>query len=123
MGNTDSPWWGAKVIFSHKGLSERFGENVYEERIILVRAKTANEAIRHAERDARQYVNDLPGCKYEGYVSVFHTWEEKMDSGSEVYSLMRTSKLNPARYLDHFYDTGTERQTGHKRKSRRPRKK
>ncbi|MCU1601431.1 MAG: hypothetical protein JWO22_2140, partial [Frankiales bacterium] len=30
--------------------------------------------------------------------------------GAEVFSLMRTSRLEPDAYLDTFFDTGTERQ-------------
>ena len=35
---------------------------------------------------------------------------EPLGDGAEVFSLMRDSDLTPHEYLDHFFDTGDERQ-------------
>ena len=112
---TESPWWGAKVLFQHTDLAERRGETVFEERVVLIRARTAEQAIERAEKVARAYVKDLDGgCKYLGFLDVFHPWQTRIGSGSEIYSLMRTSRLSPKKYLDRFYDTGKERTTTHR---------
>ncbi len=51
---------------------------MYEERIILLRARSFDEAIGRAEKEAEEYCHDLDGCKYVGYVDVFHLSDEKI---------------------------------------------
>jgi hypothetical protein len=38
-------------------------------------------------------------------------FSELEGNGIELFSLLRESDLEPSAYLDHFHDTGTERQT------------
>jgi hypothetical protein len=76
---------------------------LYEERIILLRAESAEAAIEKAEEEARQYCSDLNGCEYSGLTDVYNLYDEEIQNGTEVYSSMRTSDLGPGRYLDHFY--------------------
>jgi hypothetical protein len=107
--NSDSePWFGAKCIFLHTR-TQRAAEQFYEERVILVRANSFDEAIQKAEEEAKNYCQDLEGCSYTGYVNVFHIYDEQMGDGSEIYSLMRSSDLGIEEYLDHFFATGAER--------------
>ena len=110
MGNlmNDEPWYGAKCIFLHTGI-ESSPAQVYEERVILVRAESLDDAITRAEVMAEEYAHDLDGCSYTGFVDVFHIYDENVGEGTEVYSLMRTSDLGKDEYLNRFYDTGTER--------------
>lgn len=102
------PWYGAKCIFLHKDLGQG-RSRVYEERVVLIKAKNIDRAIERAEKEARKYANDMDGCSYVGFVDVFHLFDSKLKSGTEVYSLMRDSKLGKNKYLDRFYDTGKER--------------
>ena len=104
----DEPWYGAKCVFLHTEIESCPGQ-VYEERVILVRAESFDEAISRAEIMAEEYANDVDGCSYTGFVNVFHIYEENVGDGTEVYSLMRKSDLDKDEYLNTFYDTGTER--------------
>jgi hypothetical protein len=56
-------------------------------------------------KEAKEYAQDLAGCSYLGYVSVFHVYDASIGDGTEVYSLMRTSKLDKKKY-HRFFDTG-----------------
>lgn len=104
----DEPWYGAKCIFRHNDRTE--GDRyMYEERVILLKAENMDEAIIRAENEAKQYAADLPGCEYTEFVNVFHLFDETIEDGTEVYSLMRQNKLDKDEYLDTFYDTGLER--------------
>jgi hypothetical protein len=105
---SDEPWYGAKCIFLHTRIDSCPGQ-VYEERLILVRAESPDDAISRAEVLAKEYANDLEGCSYTGFIDVFHIYDENMGDGTEVYSIMRTSDLGKDEYLNRFYDTGTER--------------
>ena len=104
----DEPWYGAKCIFLHTKIDSCPGQ-VYEERIILVKAENLDDAISRAESMAEEYANDLEGCSYTGFIDVFHIYDENIGDGVEVYSLMRTSNLSKDEYLNSFYDTGMER--------------
>lgn len=82
---------------------------MYEERVVLVKAESDNEAIEQAEKEAKEYAQGLEGCSYLGFVNVFHIYDESIGEGTEVYSLMRHSKLSKKKYLNRFFDTGKER--------------
>jgi hypothetical protein len=104
----DEPWYSAKCIFLHADVQSENGR-VYEERVVLLKAENLDEAIEFAEKEATEYAQNLEGCSYLGFVSVFHIYDETIESGTEIYSLMRDSKLDKNKYLNRFYDTGKER--------------
>ena len=104
----DEPWYGAKCIFLHTQIDRCPGQ-VYEERVVLIKATSIDEAIERAESIAAGYARECEGCSYTGFVDVFHIYDENIGDGSEVYSLMRTSDMGEDEYLNHFYDTDTER--------------
>ena len=84
---------------------------MYEERVTLWRAPSAEDAIESAEEEARAYCEDLEQAEYLGLAQSYEL-PDPPEHGREVFSLMRESALNDTRYLDAFFDTGTERQ-GH----------
>src|SRR4029077_13341833 len=100
------PWYAAKCIFRHSGLQPARKGFLYEERILLVRASDFREAQAKAEAEARRYAAN--GIEYLGFIDVYHLPAQAVGDGVEVYSLMRTSKLEPTKYLNHFHDTGAE---------------
>lgn len=79
---------------------------MYEERVVLVRAATAKEAIAKAEEEAQRYSTE--GTRYLGYAVSFEMFEEPGE-GVEVFSLLRNNRREPGPYLDSFLDTGRER--------------
>jgi hypothetical protein len=84
---------------------------VYEERITLWLAASAEEAIERAEAEAREYARTIEESpdSYLGIAQSYRLVDTPAD-GAEVFSLMRSSTLEPDEYLDTFFDTGTERQ-------------
>lgn len=83
--------------------------HVYEERITIWNAQTAEEALEYAEVDARKYAkqNDV---KYLSFAQIYVMSDEMEASGQEVFSLLRESKLDSAAYITAFFDCGTERE-------------
>ena len=106
----EEPWYGAKCIFRHNDRQTADGF-MYEERIILLKAERADAAIARAEKEAQTYAADLSGCEFIEFVDVFHLFDETIGDGTEIYSLMRLSNLDKDKYLDTFYNTGSERTT------------
>lgn len=101
------PWYAARCVFRHYKVTPIHDcKYVYEERIILVRAEDMEQAIRIAEKEAREYA--AKDSEYLGYVNIFHLFESIVDHKMEVYSLMRSSDLEADDYLDHFFDSGNE---------------
>src|SRR5262245_48137484 len=90
--SSQEPWYGAKCIFLHTKIESLPGK-VYEERVILIKASSFDEAINRAEGEAEKYARELEGCTYTGYMDVFHIYGERVSDRSEIYSLMRTSDL------------------------------
>jgi hypothetical protein len=48
-------------------------------------------------------------AEYTGLAQAYLLFDEVGD-GAEVFSLLRTSNLDPDAYLDRYFDTGHERQ-------------
>src|SRR5712691_470455 len=102
--SADSPsWYGVRCIF-------KLGDQpLYEERITLWRARSFAEAVELAEADAEHYAA-TNGLDYLHLTQVFDQKSEIVGSGSEVFSLIRESRLAPDDYINRFFDTGSERQ-------------
>ncbi|HKX29804.1 MAG TPA: DUF4288 domain-containing protein [Blastocatellia bacterium] len=96
------PWYAARCVFQHLA-TERGPRQLYEERIVLLKAQSFDEAIQRAEKEAADYCRELEGCIYTDYVDVFHLFEAKIGDGTEIYSIMRRSDLQPEEYLDQYY--------------------
>ncbi len=95
-------------MFEHEGLARTVGTTIYEERIIVLRAVSLEEAIEKGEAEARKYISGS-GIRCTGFIDVFHLFGPKLRDGTEVYSLMRESALPIDTYLNQFYDDGNER--------------
>lgn len=109
----DDPWYSVRCIFRRRrqGSEDWIGPgmNAYEERITVWRATSFADAIEQAEADAQEY-GETVGFEYVGLAQCYRMAEE-LDSGAEVFSLIRESRLSPSRYIDRFFDTGRERQS------------
>lgn len=98
-------WYGVRCVFQGT-----HGEGApFEERITLWRADSLDAAIEQAEGEAREYAENV-GMTYLGLAQAYATGETEIESGAEVFSLLRDSPLPPEEYLDRYFDSGGERQ-------------
>lgn len=103
-------WYGARSVYEVVGRgSQENGTRLFEERIVLVKASSIDEAIEVAEKEAIAYANEDSGFVYLGYINVYKLADTSIKNKTEVYSLMRESSLAPQEYIDRFFDTGIER--------------
>lgn len=123
MSDESTPsWYAVRCIFRHAatsegdegGAAERSEDperKVYEERITLWRASSAEEAIGRAEAEAELRARELedPGVSYLYLAQSYQLVDEPGD-GAEIFSLIRESSLEPDAYLDAFFETGAEDQ-------------
>ena len=108
--SSEEPWYGVRLIYRHSFASGQ----TYEERILIIRAETAAQAIAEAESiSAREYEDEnTERLDYAMTFNIFDSNGPCLGPGTEVFSLMRVSELSPNDYLDHFHNTGSERSLG-----------
>ena len=111
--SVEERWFGVRCHFRH-GQPAKAGEPaLYEERIVLIEAGSIDEAIEKAEAEAKEYISLLNNVEFLDAADAYRTPEERIGSGSEIYSLMRASELSDDKYLDNFFHTGKERTRHH----------
>jgi hypothetical protein len=103
-------WFAVRCVFA-SGWPPGQLTPVYEERITLWHAASVEEAIERAEVEALEYAGSIEESP-DSYLGIAQSYQlvDGPADGAEVFSLMRSSPLEPGEYLDTFFDTGTERQ-------------
>jgi hypothetical protein len=100
------PWYAAKMIFGwYRDSGKR---KCYEERIVLLKATDFENAIEQAEKESERYCREWSDedsrIRYEGLLDVYHLFMPTVGHGTEIYSRVRRSPLEPKEYLDRYYD-------------------
>jgi hypothetical protein len=93
-------WYSAQCVFLHAE-TVHGPHQMYEERIIVLRAESIEAAIARAEKEAEEYCSNLDNCRYIGYINVFAMFDDEIKDGSEIFSSMQRSHLTPKGYLYH----------------------
>jgi hypothetical protein len=101
------PWYGVRSVIEHPDEDPTSGEHWYEERITLWRAGSIEEALELADAEADHYAEEND-CENTGLVQAFRIASPHVTSGTEVFSLIRGSRLAADDYLDALFDTGNE---------------
>ena len=91
-------WFSVRCLFDIR-------EGMYEERITIWHAESADHAIELAEVDAEDYADGIG--RYLGLAQSFEMYAEPR-AGVEIFSLIRTSTLDQDEYLARFFSTGSE---------------
>lgn len=102
-------WFSAKGIFLHAPRVKNM-KQWYEERIVLLRAKSEKEAWKRAKKEAKEYVKDLDETHFIEITEVcdigsLNFYENKIDDKTELFSSKNISLLEPNEYLETFYPT------------------
>nr|AGU11700.1 hypothetical protein [uncultured organism] len=99
-------WYGVRCVLHDAEV------RAYEERVTIWRCADFDQAIALAEDEIAQYAEGSTGLKYVGLAQAYRMDEGTPGAGSEVFSLIRNSDLEPDAYVKRFFDDGQERQ-GH----------
>jgi len=94
-------WFGVRCVFHDP-------EGTYEERVTIWQAGSFDEAVLLAEAEAKEYAADVES-EFLGFAQAY-VMADPPTHGTEVFSLLRDSDLDPDEYLDTFFDTGDERE-------------
>lgn len=101
-------WFAVKCLFSHQSRSSDADGNLYEERITVWRCAGSEEAFALAEAEAGEYASE-EGCSFVRSTDSYHLFEESVNHGSEVWSVMRGSHMDPEMYAQTFCATARDR--------------
>ena len=103
---SEGTWFGAKTLYRWPDAYGEAGRGgyVYEERIVLLRARDQDDAIVRAEEEAARYVQAAEnGTEHLGSVIVYEMFDDVGD-GAEVFSLLRSTPLDPQTFLGRYHD-------------------
>ena len=68
-------WFAVQSVFRHGVASPK--KAIYEEKIVLYRARTANQALSRARKDAKAYLKSNPQFVQLAQTSVFELGSER----------------------------------------------
>jgi hypothetical protein len=95
-------WFAVRTIYLHG--RDPDGRAVYEERTILFRADTPEEAFDLAEAESRRYLEFNPTFEKVAQPSAFLLGEKGNDlHGAEVWSVLSSSELGPDEFVQRHY--------------------
>lgn len=103
---SEATWFGAKTLYRWPDSYSKAGSRgyAYEERVIILRARGADEAIQRAEQEALRYAAAAGDeTEYLGAVDVFEMFDG-VEDGAEVFSLLRSTPLGPEAFLTRYHD-------------------
>jgi hypothetical protein len=93
-------WFAVRHLIQHNDL--------FEERVTLWQATSADDAIARAETEAADHAAALgDGSESLGLFQSYRLANAPSD-GVEVFSLMRRASADPEEYVSRFFDTGDE---------------
>ena len=81
----------------------------FEERVVLFRATSFEEALAKGEVEAKRNAADWPHPKILAHVVAFSIQDEKLRDGDEVWSCIRDLNISDEEFLHRIY--GRERVT------------
>ncbi len=102
------PWFAVKCLFSHPDRADDLNLFLYEERTTLWRAASFHEAFALAEAEAADYAIDS-ACEFVRATDAFQLEGDIIGHGSEIWSLMRGSGMEPEMYAETFCATPRDR--------------
>jgi len=104
---SENKWFTAKGIFLHAAQIKNQKQS-YEERIVLLKAKSEKKALKRANKEAKDYVKDLKDTKFIEITDVYALYEVEIGDKCEIFSSKTISHLEPQVYLETLYPNTPE---------------
>ena len=96
-------WHTAKVLFRHKA-RKNARRQMYEERIVLLRAVNFDSAEKKAIADATKYATALGSCEFVEVLEIYSLDDTSpLGEFDEIYSRMYSSNLAPQQFTRTFF--------------------
>jgi len=96
-------WFGVKAIFAIQVEGKKTGLQTYEERIVILKAKTFEDAERRVLKEFKAYGNpylngdgEMVRWQFEKILDTYAIQEEELDpKGTEVFSVLKGRRMKP----------------------------
>ncbi|MFD3726698.1 hypothetical protein [Streptomyces sp. NPDC058671] len=102
MKQEPKAWYGVRTF--HRWLA--WDNRPYEERVVLFRARSLDEALELAERESAEYAGESAFAVLDMMQAYrISDVDEEVGAGTEVFSKLHVLDLPPSEFLDR-YDSG-----------------
>ncbi len=108
MAKQKESWFSIKGLFRHMHPEQPTVQDRYEERIIVLKAESEEQAHERALVLFRKYAHEELGIIFTGHYEMCDLLEP-VRAGREVYWHLRISRLSPEKYIEKYWDDGRPR--------------
>jgi len=96
-------WYSVRSIFRLDRREDIKAEYLFEERVVIFRAASCEEALAKGRSEARRYAEGETHPKMLEHIVAFGLWEEELREGEEVWSCLRQSNESDEQFMDRVY--------------------
>lgn len=97
-------WYSVRSIFRADVVEEGQPRRVFEERVVVFRAASFEDALAKGEAEARRYCEGSTQACMLDHLVAFSLQEREINEGTEVWSCLRDLDLTDEAYLERFYE-------------------
>jgi len=101
-------WFAVRCLFEHPTRKKEGEDHLYEERTTLWRATSFEDAHAQAEEESKNYAAE-DDCIFIRVSDSFKLFDETIEAGTEVFSTMRGSNMDPELYQKTYCCTPYDR--------------
>lgn len=104
MTRMEQQWYSVRSVFKLPESSDGKRPRLFEERVVIFRASSPEEALEKGRAEAKQYSTSDTQPRMLAHIVVFCIWEEELDEGEEVWSCLRQLEIPDEEFLDRVYE-------------------
>ena len=97
-------WYSVRSIFRSDRTEDGKPCRTFEERVVLFRAASFEEALAKGEVEAKRYAADWPHPKVLDHIVALHIHDEELREGDEVWSCIRGLDIGDDEFIRRFYE-------------------
>jgi hypothetical protein len=97
-------WYSVRSVFGSELTEEGRPRRAFEERVVLFRAASFEEALAKGEVEAKRYAADSTRCTMLDHLVAFHIHDEDLRDGDEVWSCIRDADVSDGDFLRRIYE-------------------
>jgi hypothetical protein len=87
------PWYAAKTFYRNGYVLDGVAQTCFEERVVLFRAASFEDAIAKAEAEATRYAASSERSVYLGFMDVYWLFDKKVGDTTEVFSSAGSGRM------------------------------
>lgn len=103
-GEMPQQWYSVRSIFRFDKPTGAEPGALFEERVVLFRAATPEEALEKGRAEANRYSQGETRPKMLTHIVAFSIWEEELADGEEIWSCLRLVDISDEEFLSRFYE-------------------